>query len=398
MLTTFLQQPFDPAGRPQTLGGALAAEIGTGRYRTLRICVAFATSGGTSRLFGLVQAIVSGGGSVQVFLGVDNGITSLQAAEHLLLAGADVWSFNTGGGVLFHPKVYWLEGASQSWVSVGSSNLTSDGLYRNFETNSITVLDPRVAGDAAEIAALGAWFQAFPGYAQNCVQLERAGLGRLVNAGHLIDEAAAPQPQVLRSSGARGRRASTPGARIVVPPAPPPHPAAPGARTRPRRTPTGPVVRAAGAQFFSMTLSAFDSSHRSGVPGTPEVSLPDDVVLFFPAVSLQGRMYPDAYFEVVLNNPPAAATVETYRIWQRPPGSASGHADWRINVGHATIDQTTVGGGDILLFERLPPGSAPAYEVWTISPADPRYPQLLARCNRQVAAAGAAGVKQYGLF
>jgi hypothetical protein len=147
-----------------------------------------------------------------------------------------------------------------------------------------------------------------------------------------------------------------------------------------------------------MSMSSFDCSHRTGVPGTPEVSLPDDVVQFFPITSMQGRKYPDAYFDVVLNNPPGSAFVETYRIWQRPPGSASGHPDWRINVGHSTIDQTNLGGGDILLFERLPQGSIPEYEVWTIPPVDPRHAPLLAKCASQVTAVGAAGVKQYGLF
>jgi hypothetical protein len=109
-------------------------------------------------------------------------------------------------------------------------------------------------------------------------------------------------------------------------------------------------------------------------------------------------MYPDAYFDVVLNQASGQAEIVRYRIWQRPPGSGTGHADWRINVGHDTVDLTSVAGGDILLVERLPAGSEPPYEVWIVGAGDPRYNTLLARCNREVQAVGAAGTKRYGLF
>ncbi|MGH9896767.1 MAG: hypothetical protein ACREA0_33155, partial [bacterium] len=64
-----------------------------------------------------------------------------------------------------------------------------------------------------------------------------------------------------------------------------------------------------------MTLSAFDCSHRRATPGTPEVSLPEPVTPFFPAVRRQGRAYRDAYFDVLLNNPAGNSQVVSYRIW-----------------------------------------------------------------------------------
>ncbi|MGH9894125.1 MAG: hypothetical protein ACREA0_19520, partial [bacterium] len=76
----------------------------------------------------------------------------------------------------------------------------------------------------------------------------------------------------------------------------------------------------------------------------------------------------------------------------------SGHADWRINVKHDTIDLTNAAGNDIVLFEKLPSGSEPPYEVWIVHPGDPTYVGLLARCNREVQAAGTAGRKRHGLF
>ena len=146
-----------------------------------------------------------------------------------------------------------------------------------------------------------------------------------------------------------------------------------------------------------MTLSAHDASKRTGMPGTPELSLPQGATNFFPPMSMSGRQYPDAYFDVRLNSGQQASTVE-YRIWERPAGSPTGHADLRINIKHDTVDLTTPGGNDIILFEVTPDGSGPAYDVWVIAATDPNYNALLARCTYSVAAQGAAAQKRYGFF
>ena len=63
-----------------------------------------------------------------------------------------------------------------------------------------------------------------------------------------------------------------------------------------------------------------------------------------------------------------------------------------------TIDQTRPAAGDILLIERLPDGSTPAYEVWVVQPNDAEHARLLARCTNAVQARGRGGVKRWGLF
>lgn len=405
MRTSFHQQPFGPNGAPQTLGQALTREVSSSAYRTLKICAAFATSGGTSRLYGPLRDFVRSGGTIDAYVGLSNDITSYQAIEHLIRLGASVWGFDTGQTVLFHPKVYLLQDPARAWAAVGSSNMTSEGLYRNFETNVLMQLDLSERSDAAYLQEILSWFSDLRNYAGNCFQIRMTNLQTLVSSGQLVDEGANPRPQnlvVSRTTRGTTHRLS-PG--IRVPAAPPPHPELTGPRTRRRprptaRLPTGTqtLPPAGGSQYFAMTMSAFDCSHRSGVPGTPEVSLPEDVVGFFPSVSRQGRQYADAYFDAVLNEPRGTGKIIKLRIWQRPPGSGTGHADWRINVKHDIIDLTTPAGGDILLCERLPFGSNPPYEVWVVPPAHPNYAALHARCIRQVQASGRAGTKHYGLF
>lgn len=287
---------------------------------------------------------------------------------------------------------------------MGSSNLTCDGLYRNFEANTVIDLDLTQGADAAYLQELSFWFAGLRQYTGNCFQLTGNALRRLASSGQLIDERVVQRPQRVAGATRRGAAAGGGHAAIRIPHAPPPYADLQGPRTRLRprrrgqaRTGVGVAPTAGGAQYFAMTLSAFDCSHRSGVPGTPEVSIPENVAGFFPPISLQGRKFPDEYFNVILNDPNAIGRIIGYRIWQRPPGG-TGHADWRIKVGHETIDMTLPGGGDILLFERLPRGSNPPYEAWVIKTTDPSYDSLRARCNRQVQATGKAGIKHYGFF
>jgi len=319
--------------------------------------------------------------------------------EHLLSAGATVYGCDTKRSVLFHPKVYLLDGENKGWLAVGSSNLTREGLFRNYEASTIVKLDLTIQGDADYLASYDAWFASLPGAVEDCSQIQAADLPGLLADGRLIDEAVRPEieriPAPMRRGGGRGA--------VVIPPAPPPHPEARPVARRPKQPAAVPAqapqpLTAGAARHFAMWLSAFDSSHRRGTPGTPEISLPDAVARFFPPVALSGRQYPDAYFDVLLNDPSGSSKIVGYRIWQRPPGARVGHADWRINIKHDTMDLTNPAGGDLILFERLPDGSQPPYEVWIVHPGDPTYAALLARCDRQVQAAGQAGLKRWGLF
>jgi len=114
-------------------------------------------------------------------------------------------------------------------------------------------------------------------------------------------------------------------------------------------------------------------------------------------MSRRGHRYPDVYFDVILNAHRTGTVVE-YRLWRRPGGRATGHADLRINVKHATIDATNPGGGDVIMFERTGASTGPAYEVWIVAPNDPAYRNVRARCIHAVAARGAAGAKNFGFF
>jgi hypothetical protein len=146
-----------------------------------------------------------------------------------------------------------------------------------------------------------------------------------------------------------------------------------------------------------MILSAHDASKKTGRPGTPELSLPRAAEHFFPPMQQTARQYPDAYFNVRLNDGDLAQTVN-YRIWERPSGSGSGHADMRINIKHDTVNLMTDGGGDIILFEASAAPEGPSYDVWILTPENSAYNDIRQRCTQEVVSHGAGEPKRYGFF
>jgi hypothetical protein len=363
-------------------------------------------SSGTQRLSPALHAVTRAGGNVRALIGVDNGLTSMQAVADLHAAGVEVLGFHTGGSILYHPKVYLLSSADRAWISVGSSNLTGDGMYRNVETNTVIELDLAVDVEKHVLDETLAWFEYFQNiYRRNTIRITPESIQDLVRSRILANEIEiARETRATIEPGTAPRRGALDDRppRIAVPALP----TATGYRPVRRRVRRGAIPREEDSavapttqtRFFAMTLSAHDASKRTGgMPGTPEFSLPRSARGFFPRMRVAAHEYPDAYFDVRLNDGPDANTV-TYRIWERPAGGRTGHADLRINPKRETVDLTTAGGGDLVLFEVSPDAVGPAYEVWIIKPTDPNYNSILARCTHAVAARGGGAGKRFGFF
>jgi HKD family nuclease len=401
MLISLLPQPFDGQGAISSLGERYTAELESGNYVRTLCCVAYATLSGTSRICAQTTKLIQAGGVAKIIVGLDNGVTSVEAVEQLLAVGAEVWGCEVPS-ILFHPKLYILSGAKKAWISVGSSNLTARGLFRNVESNVQFSLDPSIKEDNTFITEWEAWVQAILDRCGRKIAYDAATLQAFLDRKALVREGEAKKAETASPGKSAGLTQPKPKKPITLPPLPPPVPFDKSILPKPKteKPPAKPLAVGAwpeGPRFFAMTLSAFDCSHKTGTPGTPEVSIPEVASTIFPPIKKSGRKYPDAYFNVRVNVPSKKTVTETYRLWQRPPGSATGHADWRINIRHTTMDLTSDGGGDILLFERLEDDETP-YEVWVIKPGDKRYDEVVAKCVSQVAASGSAGVKRYGLF
>jgi hypothetical protein len=152
-----------------------------------------------------------------------------------------------------------------------------------------------------------------------------------------------------------------------------------------------------GFTNFAMVLAQFDVSHRTGVPGTPEMSLPGDVEPFFGPLGFdrKNRRHAGRHFFVEIERPQGPLNDE-YRAWRREAGEG-GNADFRFRVSHELVDMTDPVGGDILHVQRRA-GTNPEYHVRLVKPTSPEYVGLSARCTQSGGTGGAAGQKKYGLW
>ena len=110
-----------------------------------RFAVAFAKSSGIKLISSALISSLDKGGQVEFLLGLDFRLTEPFVLEFLLSLkkqGKNVAFYcyrdiSEEGIAVYHPKVYFLKGNNQSFISMGSSNLTSGGLKDNLEINTI---------------------------------------------------------------------------------------------------------------------------------------------------------------------------------------------------------------------------------------------------------------------
>jgi hypothetical protein len=194
-------QPFDVHGGLSRLGSEITGRLVSGNFNEALLFSAYVTSSGTQRLGPPLRAVIQAGGTVRALIGVHNGLTSMQAVTDLHAYGVEVWGLDTGGSILYHPKVYALRGANEAWVSIGSSNLTGEGMYRNIETNTILKLDLREAEERRSWDDVTRWWDRFlAAYPRNATRIQPADVDRLQtttksNPAFFASNNVVPEPQ-----------------------------------------------------------------------------------------------------------------------------------------------------------------------------------------------------------
>lgn len=127
-----------------------------------------------------------------VIVGIRNGATSAQALKALIATGVTVYVVDTGAtDVIFHSKLYAAYTSQKATLICGSANFTPSGLWRNFESVTITHLN---LGDPADLSAwtavqdsINALLSLDP---QNVFQISSsATVDALLVSGRLVDEA-----------------------------------------------------------------------------------------------------------------------------------------------------------------------------------------------------------------
>lgn len=372
------------------VGDILNGAIADNSCHRFRFAVAYMRMSGWNRLAASIDSLLNRGGLLSGAIGVDNGITSIEALQFLRQISVDSTVFYTTSGFIFHPKLYLINGDSQASVIIGSANLTRDGLFRNVELATAVHLDFSSNVDLEVYNRYEDFINELLDTTHPNVQhITDTTLQALTLAGLIREEASSqePGPPMRSARTARAGRQPIDLDRLF----PPLHvPAAPPLSKVGARQPTAPgqVVippsTVGAVNTFIMQLSSFDSSHRTGIPGTPEILIPHPAIGFFPQLSLSGRIYPDVIFDAVLNTQTGRER-HTYRLWYYEERAVGTRIDeYRLRLNHDTIDLSSPGGGDLIVINKLPPGNDPSYEVTILPQSDPTFPAFFSLCTNQI--------------
>ena len=162
--------------------------LSTVEAEALLLSIAFVRNSGVERLQDALGEVSE---KTQVFAGIRNGVTSVQAIKSLLDLGIHPYLVDTAShNIVFHPKLYMAYNSTEAHIIIGSANLTYGGLVRNFELGSYIRLDRRRQQDEEILRYLKDTMTAMPScYPDHVFRVQTVReVVRLLREGRLEDE------------------------------------------------------------------------------------------------------------------------------------------------------------------------------------------------------------------
>ena len=415
----FIQQPFGAV----RLGDYLNAHFSDPQWTVFRAAIAFVKRSGTQHIRQNLREFANRA-SVRMSVGIDLYGTSREGLEDLLhsLPNGQIYVFHNNGPTTFHPKVYLFRNQNSADVLVGSGNLTSGGLYVNYEASLAVSLDLQNVDDAQLLAAvegsLDTWSNETPGL---CHLLSDDLLTNLANLNLIRSEALfvpVVPPQLPQQVGAGAQPGEAPAPPLFTAVPVPPPPAAPvqaqvqAAEIEEAQAPeplaANPLiipVEAAGVTSFLMTLQNTDVGVGQTTAGTarrsPEVFIPLGAIDQHPEFwSFPDQFVPDAGWnnthpqfrrnglgKMDRNNVPMRIGIVHHASMFFNPRKG----DFRVR--HEAL-RSSGSVGDILWIQRVNPANGFEYDVQVAPQGTPLFNQLQPLCNTAVP----HSLKTFGYF
>lgn len=122
-----------PSDKPA--GDVINNILESSNYQEFSAFVAFASVGGIKQILPNLKNHIKKDGTIRLYVGVDLHGTSKEALELLIAENIPTYIVFSPNRVVYHPKIYTFEGDNKYFVIVGSSNLTTSGLYQNVEAS-----------------------------------------------------------------------------------------------------------------------------------------------------------------------------------------------------------------------------------------------------------------------
>jgi len=158
MQIKLLGQGFNPSSS-QSVGHELIKFLADKDFHTFTGISAFASQAGVNGLSKHIAAAKKHLNIITIVTGVDQKGTSKEALEALLNLKINAFVFYQPSFTIFHPKIYLFEGKEKSELIIGSSNLTSQGLFTNVEASLLVSIDNSIEADRKIVDQLKDYFK-----------------------------------------------------------------------------------------------------------------------------------------------------------------------------------------------------------------------------------------------
>jgi hypothetical protein len=179
-----INQPFDG-----TLGDRLIEIINSQDYHTLNISVAFAKNSGVLKIKDAIELFKKQGGQVNIYLGIDMKVTSYEALTNLLTISNSLSIIHSEQGQTFHSKIYQFLGDKTNIAIVGSNNLTSGGLWTNFESSILISTDNLTNTDTYLLDHINQYFKTISLLEGLCKKIKsQEDIDLLLQHGYILKE------------------------------------------------------------------------------------------------------------------------------------------------------------------------------------------------------------------
>ena len=144
---------------------------------------AFASQAGVKGLSSHIKTAKKHLKNITIVAGVDQKGTSKEALEELLALEINTFVFYQPSITIFHPKIYLFEGNEKSELIIGSSNLTSQGLFTNVEASLNISIDNKSEADKKIVEQLKECFKGIFDFSDpNLKKIDKKIIADLVKA------------------------------------------------------------------------------------------------------------------------------------------------------------------------------------------------------------------------
>lgn len=172
-----------------TVGDWLCSTFKDPDYSSFIGFSAFTKMSGINRIKNELLIAKKNYSSIKFYLGIVEKGSSMESLQFMIDNQIETWVFCTDRQIMFHPKIYYFKGKHNSRFILGSSNLTSAGLFDNIEASTLFEFSNFDATGKKFAKQFEQYFdQILSGSHEDIQLLDSDVLKDLINSGYVTNE------------------------------------------------------------------------------------------------------------------------------------------------------------------------------------------------------------------